>query len=592
MRGRVLVDINVGTFQGFGPRRQSPLETLEKDLASFARQHGHALDSDDPRAVMEAEANLATLVNGEWINRLRLDLGVHAHSSRNDVDTPGPPWRLSELTAALGSGFDRRDWGEVLQVHHRAMRVVAREEDDGGDDDSNSPHLRWSCGALRAPKLDARNRAAALSVERHLEYARWVEMDPRKDGPADWSKVAFALALSLEEALHSCLFEAGRQAWHEGTRPENRFYSPILESIFEKGGKPTLVHYEAIAYLLRRQDTSQAPLPDLGPVATRLVLMPHFRAALEHYRGVRNQLAHAGGEPWDKDAYRTHCELLFGYPSASEWLDGNFAVDSTGTLGEGGRNLLSSVLVNRYLHEAVERSPGVGLTLVLAGFLQRSDLPTAWSEWLLPSAENRGWHDSGGSRVLGLVHHALNGELLSPFEFDTTWLERLCECVSIDEALKTVRCQAVEPSAFPATWKRRVAEGSNWHEYQELQSCGLLCPDESDAGLRRRKLGQLRLKEARMAVEAGAHPSEFDDAWREKMAGLIESLNLGDLDWLLENGLLAGAKVSKPPLASWRSKNALRKAASLVRAGLADPSDFRPSWGPLLSAAAAQAKQE
>jgi hypothetical protein len=564
------------------------METLEKDLASFARHHGRALDSDDPRAVMEAEANLAAVVNSEWLDRAGAELGIRTETTWSDKDarrrgTVADVLALKRPTEGEGAP----DW-ELTELELASVAFLRLPESDTHDRDPS--YVRWSSGALRGPSLDARNRAAASIVVTRLSTVSKFERVMESDGQDDWGLIALGFAPTLEDGLNACLFEAGRRAWHEGARLQHRFYSPILEFIFEKGGKPTLVHYEAIAYLLRRQDPSQAPLPDLGPVATRLVLTPHFRAALESYRGVRNQLAHAGRDPWDKDAYRTHCELLFGYPSASEWLDGNFAVDSTGTLGESGRNLLSSVLVNRYLHEAVEKQPDVGLTLLLAKLLSRSDLPMAWADRLLATARSRG--HSGSGMVLGLVNRALETEVLSHVEFDTTWMDGLLESVSIDEAVYMVNLKSLSPLGFPSTWKRRAAERSSWRQYEALLSSGLLSPNQSDATLRRSKLSLLSLAQAQEAVLKGVHPCEFDDTWRLTIARRIDSMKIRDVIWLIENGLIGGAKPSKARVTAWSSKASRREAALLVRAGLADPSDFRPSWGPLLSAAAAQAKSE
>ncbi len=557
------------------------MQTSEKDLASFARHHGHALESSDPQAVLDAEANLATVVNAEWLERLKVDIGLRF---------PRALTVLRHLKTAVGGKAPSNPFADCnLDVIGHAIAFLRNPASE--DSDERDACLRWTNGPVRAANLDARNEVAASWCLTPLKSISLIEEAMRHESRLDWGQVGLGFGPYLEDVLRSCMFDVGRQAWEQGTRLEHRFYSPILESTFERGGAPTLVCFEAIAYLLQQPAAPLATLPELGPLGTRLVLNSRFVAALAAFRAERNRLHHAGRAPWQRDTYERYCDLLLGYPSASEWLRGSFALDASGMLGESGRNLLSSLLVNRYLLESVEREPDVGLTLLLTGFLQRSDLPSGWASSLLTSVRSNELLSKNGT-LLALVKHAVGAGVLSPLDFSSTDMEGLFEPVSIAEALELVSGNALTPSDFPSTWKRHAGERSSWWQYQELLACGLFCPGEPDQYLRREKLNCLSVQDARKAVAGGVPPSDFDDTWRLRCGRALEGMGIKDAIWLLENGLLTGPRPSQARMAAWSRKASRRDAVLLVAAGLAEPSDFPPSWGPLLSVAAAQTKQE
>ena len=179
------------------------MQTSEKDLASFARHHGHALESSDPQAVLDAEANLATVVNAEWLERLKVDIGLRF---------PRALTVLRHLKTAVGGKAPSNPFADCnLDVIGHAIAFLRNPASE--DSDERDACLRWTNGPVRAANLDARNEVAASWCLTPLKSISLIEEAMRHESRLDWGQVGLGFGPYLEDVLRSCMFDVGRQAW-------------------------------------------------------------------------------------------------------------------------------------------------------------------------------------------------------------------------------------------------------------------------------------------------------------------------------------------------------------------------------------------
>lgn len=545
---------------------------FEEDLASFARHHGRALSSEDPMAVLEAEAALAGIWDARSISAFGRELGV------GDAPSAGSSWLRREPKFGFAAGL----LGTTLfgsAVGGPIGRVVASIV-------SWSPLWTTEGDSVVHTRNSAVLESTPPEASAALRTIGQIERTLGPSGQVDWGVVGLGFGPVLESALHDPLVNIGRLAWEKAHGFQHRFYQPPLASLYEKGQPPTLVTYEAIVYLLQHAEGLRALLSGAAPIGTRYLGSPHLLVGLSAARTGRNALHHAGRAAWSRSTYGQYCDVLFGYPSLSEWLEGDFTTDESGSLQELGHRVLSALLVTSHFTRSIASEPHAALPLLALGLLSRADLPPDWPERLSKC------RSSEVADTLRAVRVAIGSGVLSAEEFGTSWTSRLLDATTIDGAVTLTRRNSVATSDFSSAWKTRAAATSTWSQLQELLGAGLLSHEECGSELRREKLSVLGIADARRAVEAGADPAEFNGNWRLRMTQSIEQLGLKDTLWLAEHGLLGDSGPSKERLAHWIAKCSRADAVRLVKAGLAVPSDFRPSWRGIFEAALTEPKEE